>query len=538
MKLRIIVYLFLLLSNSLYSQVYYRVYLKNKNNTEYNPYQYLHPNAIERRIINGLDLFDSSDFPINEFYLDEIVLLSDSLRGISRWMNAVFVDASLENIKKISNLSFVKKIEKVEKEPFHNICDFNLNITDTSLHEFKLQLATAQTARLGSNALADSNLNGKGVIICIIDVGFKGYKSNPALQHIFDRKGIIASYDFIKKCEYKNGGMSHGSSVFTCIAGKTAACNFGLATEADFLIARTENFMEFIREEENWLMAAEWADKHGADIINSSLGYTTHRYLPENMDGKTAFVSKAAQIASEKGILVVSSAGNEGESKWKKITAPGDAEGVLTVGAISPKTGIHIGFSSFGPSADKRIKPEVTAFGKATTWSKFGFTFLEGTSFSSPLVAGFAACTKQKFPHLTNKELKKLIIKSSDLYPYYDYAHGYGVPSANMLFNTEIAVDTTFKIEIDSFGITIFSIKTDSTIKVSELTKKEKYKTHIPDYVFYNITNSKGNICKYYVYNPQNTENAYVYIEKSEFEKPFIINVFYKKYYRQIRIDK
>lgn len=212
-------------------------------------------------------------------------------------------------------------------------------------------------------------------------------------------------------------------------------------------------------------MAAEWADKNGVDIINSSLGYTGPRYLPENMDGKTAFVSKAAQLAVDKGILVVSSAGNEGTGKWKRIAAPGDATGVLTVGGIDPYTGIHSNFSSFGPSWDKRLKPEVCAYGTAIVSSRTGLVISEGTSFSSPLVAGFAACLKQRYPLLKNTELKELICRSGDLWPYFDYAHGYGVPQPYFLFKDTIENKPTLSIIEDNDEITFYPIEWDTSLQ-------------------------------------------------------------------------
>ncbi|MCC6722093.1 MAG: S8 family serine peptidase [Bacteroidia bacterium] len=533
-RIKVFIIISFLFNFKVNSQNLYRVFFKDKKNTEYNPYNYLHPKAIERRILNGIDLCDSSDFPVNNDYLNKILEFSDSLKGISRWMNVAFVFANNDKIKTIRKFPFVKRIEIVEREFNQTICQTDSSNTDTIRNNYIYELAKAQTELFNIKILEDSMLSGKGIIICIIDVGFKEYKSNPTLQHIIKRNGILATYDFIKNSKYKNNGLSHGSSVFTCIAGKIGNLKLGLATDANFLLARTENFMEFISEEENWLMAAEWADKNGADIINSSLGYTTHRYIPENMDGKTTFVSKAAQIASDKGILVVSSAGNEGQSKWRKITAPGDAEGVLTVGAISPKYGIHSNFSSYGPSADRRIKPEVTAYGRAATWVRLGFGALDGTSFSSPLVAGFAACIKQKFPKLSNYELKELICKSGNLYPYYDYAHGYGVPNAENIFNKKITDSTTFLIEEDSLEINIYPIlKETNKIKPVSL-----FKTQLPKYLYYNICNQSGYIYNYNVVEFKKENENIITINKSKWKKPFFINIFYLNYYKQILIEK
>lgn len=556
-----------------FAQNSYRVFLKDKINTEYDPFTYLHPKAIERRLLHGIDLCELSDFPLNDEYVRQISNLSDSVHGQSRWFNALFIYTSAENIVKISQLPFVKSIEKTETNYRSVACEIvnKKPDFDTSLNPKNKALLSAQLDRLGRNSLKDSGLNGKGVIICIVDVGFKSYSYNPAFEQIRQRKGILATYDFVKKRENVDISMAHGTNVFSCLGGQAGPYQIGLATEADYLLARTENITEFLNEEENWLMAAEWADKQGADIINSSLGYTSQRYVPENMDGKTTFVSRAAQTAVTKGILVVSSAGNEGSGTWKRVAAPGDAPGVLTVGGIDPGSGIHIDFSSFGPSWDKRLKPEVCAYGRTLASGKNGFTIVDGTSFSSPLVAGFAACLKQKFPLLTNVQLKDLICRSGDLWPYYDYAHGYGVPQPYFLFKDTLenmpslnitenkeeiilslgsALQKTFdssnRDDINDSLLSLLEINAEvnDSIDVDSLQlkyntqEKYTYKTKLPDYLFYHIKNKKGYIDKYYVLDLTDALNEEITISKSISEKPFSIELYYKGYYKELFIKE
>ncbi len=186
----------------------------------------------------------------------------------------------------------------------------------------------------------------------------------------------------------------------------------GLATEAEFLLARTEVNTEPFSEEENWLAAAEWADKNGADIISSSLGYTLPRYFQYQMDGKSTLVARAATMAFEKGILVVNAMGNDGAGKWFVVGTPADAEEVLSVGGVDPFTNVHISFSSFGPTADGRMKPNVCAAGQALVASPKRITKAYGTSFATPLVTGFAACVLQLNPDFTVQELKTNIEQS------------------------------------------------------------------------------------------------------------------------------
>lgn len=564
MSLPVRLCLFLLLGTAFVpcqGQNLYRVYLKDKKGVSYNPWAELHPQAIERRILHGLDLCDESDFPLNPDYVVRIAGLSDSIHGHSRWLNAMFVYAGDSGIRQIGKLDFVKHIEKSFPVTQSSVCSESKSKPefDTTVSPYRLALLQAQLNRMGSRHFTDSNLTGKGVIVCVVDVGFRSYTYNPAFESIRQRKGILATYDFVRKRPLVDISMTHGTQVLSCIGGIAGPYRLGLATDAEFLLARTENITEFLNEEENWLMAAEWADKKGASIINSSLGYTKQRYIPENMDGKTTFVSRAAELAVGKGMLVVSSAGNEGNGPWKRVAAPGDAPGVLTVGGIDPESGIHIGFSSFGPSWDKRLKPEVTAFGKVVASDRNNLGIVDGTSFSAPLVTGFAACLKQKFPNLTNLQLKELICRSGDLWPYFDYAHGYGVPQPYFLFKDTLPNHPTLEISetetdvIFEFGDSTLAqidtlpepIAVDTThpktaIGPLVITKKksdiEKIKDRLPDYLFYHVENKKGYLDKYYVMNPKEKDNKRVFISRDIAEKPFRIRLFYKGYYQEMEI--
>ena len=256
------------------------------------------------------------------------------------------------------------------------------------------------------------------------------------------------TYDFAKKKEFVFKFNHHGTMVLSCIAGIMDTTNIGLATGAEFLLARTEVNSEPFSEEENWLAAAEWADKNGADIISSSLGYTIPRYFQYQMDGVTTFVAKAAKMASDKGILVVNAMGNDGDGRWKVVGTPADVPEVLSVGGVDPATRYHINFSSFGPTASGVLKPEVCAAGFAAVASPKGITTAYGTSFSTPLTTGFAACVLQTDTTLTGQQLKQKIIKSCTLYPYADYAHGYGIPQAGRILDSIPKVEKTFDVEI------------------------------------------------------------------------------------------
>ena len=308
-------------------------------------------------------------------------------------------------------------------------------------------MAKHQLARMGSDYFKLNNLTGKGIRIAVFDAGFPGVDNHPAFDHI--RKNIIATYDFTKNSENVNRGHWHGTAVLSNIAGIMGDIPLGLATDAEFLLAITENSRrEPFWEEETWRKAVDWAYENGAQIISSSLGYHKKRYFQEEMDGQTSFVAKAAQIAAEKGILVINAIGNEGNNTWKVLITPADVETVLTVGGIDPETEIRSSFSSFGPSADGRLKPNVCANSTtvAAVPAKKKYRIVNGTSFSTPLVTGFAACVWQANPELKAQDIFNLVQQAGELYPYYDYAHGYGVPNARFFDKNLPQPSKTFDI--------------------------------------------------------------------------------------------
>jgi serine protease AprX len=309
----------------------------------------------------------------------------------------------------------------------------------------------------------------------------------------------------------------------------------GLATGAEFLLARTEKAnSEPFSEEEYWMEAMEWADKNGAHIISSSLAYTYHRYFPNEMNGKNSFVAKAAKIAASKGILVVNAAGNDGTADWKIIATPADVDSVLTVGGISPYSDYHISFSSYGPTADKRMKPNVCAFGQVVAASgKDKLKQAYGTSFATPLVAGFAACALQASEYkLKNMELFSEIEKSAHLYPYFDYAHGYGVPQASHFLKLPKNNLATFVIKKESYSIKInilpdflpakkdtFDTTDDAVVFDDENSK---------NYLYYHIQNKEGWIDYYCVIEVKQADVADIDIEKLVSGQKIMIN--YKGY--------
>lgn len=517
------------------------VYFKDKQHLDYDPYAYLDARAIERRIRTGLPVDDATDWPVNEQYVNEVALLSNELLLTSRWFNAVAVDADAVQISRIRQLSCVLETEWLE--PAQTILASYADY-DTTINDNEAGILEGQLKTLGVDAWLKAGMDGKGIRIAILDVGFDRADKNPAFEQIRKENRLIATRDFTRHKQGENVfyDNAHGAEVWSCIGGKIGDLQIGLATGAEFLLAKTEKASEKFAEELNWLAAAEWADKNGADIINSSLGYTGKRYFNWQMDGKTSFVTRAANMAARKGMLVVNAAGNEGDEKWHCIGAPADADSALSVGGIDPETGFHTGFSSYGPTSDKRMKPNVSAYGHVIAAAPSGLTSTQGTSFASPLLAGFAACAWQSNRTLTNMQLFKEIEKSGSLYPYFDYAHGFGIPQANYFLNkVQTPAEPTFTVDVkgDSISVRVNKSFVDEVpVRHNAEIKAEPGERQEPrsgsEYLYYNIENKSGVLDSYYVLDV--TQPEVFTLLKSNFTSGETLNVHYAGYSISVKL--
>ena len=492
----------------------YWVFFTDKNDTQFDPYTYFDVKAIKRYQQCGADLYDISNYPLNNGYVTTVDGYASEVFGESRWLNAIGIMATDENAMRIGALPFVDRIQEIvsfgamastntslrgapaTKQSTVDECGLlqsARNDEDHATDEAQAEILTDQLKRFGGQYFIDKGIDGKGLRICVMDGGFPSVDTHPAFKHLRDNHQILKTYNFPAKKEYVYESSSHGTMVLSCIAGiNEEGQKMGLATGAEFLLARTEIDPEPFIEEVWWAQGAEWADKNGADIINSSLGYGKDRHWTKDMDG-TSYVAKAANIAVEKGILICNSAGNEGDdSHWMTIITPADAENVLTVGGIEDdlEDYQHIGFSSYGPTADKRLKPNVVAFGHADVAnpSDGKFTDAYGTSFSSPLTAGFAACAWQTKRNLTALQMKAEIEKSADLYPYFDYAYGYGVPQAAYFTGDLKPAKRSFNLVQEKDGVHIVFPKVIKS-----------------QYVFINVEGPDGVLLGYYTTVPDST---------------------------------
>jgi hypothetical protein len=368
-------------------------------------------------------LYQYSDIPINKQYLQALQEQGIQIVQLSKWLNAVTAILTNEQVKQLQNLSFVKNIV-----PMNN--KFRI-LGQTAPKAIEYALAIEQ---MEAEAMTKANLDGTGILIGVIDAGYVGASQNEYLQHLFDEKRILAVKDLVnpKRTEYfkyaETSSDSHGNTVLQMITGyEKGGSQYGFATKSQFYLARTDHGdNEFRGEEDYWVSAMEWLDSLGVRVINTSLGYAVgfdnpeENYKPEQMDGKTSTISKATHIASnEKGLLLVVSAGNEGnDTNWRVVSTPADSESVLSVGATQPN-GLKAGYSSIGTEFMPYLKPNIACFSA------------NGTSFSAPILTGFAACLMQKNKKASNKEIFSIIEKSAHLYPYGNNYIGYGIPKAS-----------------------------------------------------------------------------------------------------------
>ncbi|MCA8830048.1 S8 family serine peptidase [Hymenobacter pini] len=422
----------------------YWVTFRHKAGQQLQPAAYFSPAAQARRLRQHLPPADSTDFAVRPDFVAHVRATVDTVTLVSRWFNAVACRATPAQA---ARLRLLPEVAEVAAWPIEPLVPAGQTAVARPLTAADRSLARRQTASLGAAGFRRARLSGKGLRIAIFDVGFNGANQHPALAHLRRKGAIVATYDFLRRTPDVYQGGNHGTEVLSCIAGQLPDSSYlGLAPDAEFLLARTEQMhREKYAEEEAWLAAAEWADRNGADIINSSLGYTDRRYFPEQMNGRTSLVARAAELAVRKGMLVVNAAGNDGDDpRWRTVGTPADGDSVLAVGGLDPDTYLHIDFSSYGPAPGKRLKPNVAAFGAAIVALPGGYARTEGTSFASPLVAGFAACAWQQQRNLTAMELFRRIQQAGQLYPYFDYAHGYGLPQASRLLNAPADVAPTF----------------------------------------------------------------------------------------------
>ncbi|MFD2603379.1 S8 family serine peptidase [Flavobacterium suzhouense] len=423
------------------------IYFKDKPDADYylaNPTEMLSQKALDRRARQNI-LLDEKDIPIHADYLNVIKESTGvTVMSKSKWLNAIHVRGERDNIELLKANSFVDHIDYADKSLNtsrisiqNQVVSANKNL-ETQI-DFNYGNSANQIQMLNGQLLHQSDYTGKGITIAVLDAGFPGVNTTQPFQRMRDNGQIKGGYDFVARSEDYYQGGTHGTLVLSTMAGYVEGQLTGTAPDAFYYLFRTEDATsENPVEESYWVEAAEAADSLGVDIINTSLGYFvydngrySHTY--EQMDGQTAFITRGADIAVSRGIFCVVSAGNSANTINPHIPAPADAPGVLTVGAVDLNE-MYVSFSSIGPTADNRLKPDVMAKGYQATLATPEGTIgvASGTSFSSPITAGLVACLWQALPDKTNTELRELIKESADRYSEPNNQYGYGIPDFSL----------------------------------------------------------------------------------------------------------
>lgn len=442
----------------------YFVRFTDKDDSPYslsNPSEFLSQRAIDRRSNQGISL-DVTDLPVNTEYLIGVAATGAGILNTSKWLNGVSVYADDPSIiDAINALPYVAGTVRItagqntdaqthEKE-FFKYEQYGMpapaNVTLPSRDIlFEYGQSFNQISMIQGDHVHEMGYRGQGMVIAVLDAGFIGADTHPAFDSLWNNNQILGTRDFVDGGEVSFTAHPHGTMVLGTMGANYPGELIGTAPLASYWLIRSEDGgTEFLIEEYNWVSAAEFADSAGADIINSSLGYTefddpsmNHTYA--DMDGNSTPITIGADFAASKGILVVNSAGNSGTSSWYFLSAPSDGDSVMGIGAVDG-SGNYVSFSGKGPSADGRTKPNVVAQGSGVytvdPWNMF--TYSGGTSFSSPIMAGISACLWQANPDMNNMEILSAIEQSASQYTTPDDFLGYGIPDI-MLANNILTV--------------------------------------------------------------------------------------------------
>lgn len=423
-----------------YTRFRYRVSFTDKNKCGFSidhPERFLSPKSLARRARYGLAV-DEHDLPLTPAYLKQLRKMGLPVVTQSKWNNTAVVELrDTSRLAAVRALPFVKGVRCVwmgtdEATP----ADTTDRAADMAAHADSLTtyygFADGQVKMLGVDRLHAAGYRGSGVTIAVIDGGFHNADIIPGLKGV----KVLGTRNFVRPGKSVYEEQSHGMMVLSCIAAHTPRSLVGTAPEASFYLLQSEDgSSEQQIEEDYWAAAIEYADSLGCDLVTSSLGYTQFDHKEMNhhyweLDGRTALISRSASLAASRGILLLNSAGNSGNDQWKKIGVPADACDMLAVGAVTPDS-LNTNFSSLGYSADGRIKPDVMAQGlAAAVYSIHGkINWVNGTSFSCPIMCGAAACLVQRFPNKRPTEIIRALQQSGDNVAHPDNVFGYGIPN-------------------------------------------------------------------------------------------------------------
>ena len=497
----------------------YWVKFTDKNNSPYsidNPEEFLSQRAIDRRVKQGIAI-EENDLPVNPQYIQGVKDAGATVLTVSKWFNSVTVFAANQSIvDAIEALPYVLSVSKgsengsVEKsilpekpffanETYGGVPSQDMYKSAGAVNAYDYGAAYNQIHMLNGEPLHDNGFDGAGMVIAVLDAGFLNADNLSVFDSLWETGRILGTKDFVNPQNPEIfTAHYHGSMVLSTMGGNLPGQLVGTAPQASYYLLRTEDAgTEYLIEELNWVSGAEYADSVGADVLNTSLGYTefdnpsqNHTYA--DMDGNTTPITIGADIAASKGMIPVNSAGNSGSSSWYYIGAPADGDSVFTIGAVDG-SGNLASFSSRGPTSDGRVKPNVMAQGAGSTvidpWSG-EVSSGSGTSFSSPITAGMVTCLWQANPEKTNMEIMQAIEESATQYSNPDDDYGYGIPDywqANSLLTViDHKMKQEFNVEVYpnpfTSGMTINVINSDveiNSVEIVDVTGKTVYSADV-----------------------------------------------------------
>ncbi len=439
------------------------VKLRDKGNSGFtlaNPAAYLSPRALDRRTRYSIAI-DSADLPVTPSYITQIRNIPNvTILNTSKWLNAVSIQTSDPNaITAINALPFVQSVSGLAARPSINEKPGTRNKFRVEEDQVPLPPLTQKGEGLtgdyfnygtgsyneihlhNGEFLHNIGMRGQGMQVAMLDGGFFNYTSLKAFDSANANGQIISTWDFVARESSVTEDHPHGMQCLSTIVGNIPGQFIGKAPKASFYLFRTEDVAtEYPIEEHNWVCGAERADSAGADIISSSLGYydfddAAFNYTYNQMDGNTTLAAKGADMAAKKGLLVFNSAGNEGGNAWHFLVTPSDGDSVVAVGAVATSGAVG-GFSSYGPSADGQVKPDLASVGVAALVQNTGnsISAANGTSFACPNMAGLGTCLWQAFPEYNNMKILQALKQSASKYATPDDRIGYGIPNMKLAF--------------------------------------------------------------------------------------------------------
>jgi len=471
---------YITLSISSFAQNYYAVELVDKTTEriEYfknHPLEMLTQRAIDRRQVLNIE-FNAEDAPIDNAIILQCKNTGAEILSSSKWLNTLYIRATENQKILLEAIDYVKNIRSLE-----------VSSSSKKTKSFSSSLSKQQSdiygeskdfvTQIKTNFLHENNFTGEGIQIAIFDAGFPGVNTTEPFKELRDRNGILGTYNFVENIKDVYRDNQHGTMVLSTMAVNKPNTYIGTSYKAKYWLFTTEDGgSETPKEEFNWIKAIEFADSVGVDVVNCSLGYYDFdlpfkSYVYADLDGNTTFISRAANIGGKKGIILVISAGNEGNKTWKYVGAPADAKNIISIGAVNSE-GIIGSFSSYGPSADGRIKPDVVAMGVSVPlYNKYGnLTYSNGTSFSSPITAGSVACLKQAFPTAPVDLIISSIQKSASIYNNPDDRLGYGIANFEGAYNIlkeQLSLD-----KVEFLALSIFPNPVLESFKIKGIDNK------------------------------------------------------------------